>query len=138
MSSVDPPIVVIFAVGREEGEGGGGRGREGERGGGRGGGEREGGGGRGGGEREGGGGRGGGEREGGGGRGGGERRKRRQRESRKERGKEEENVMRASLLKVAKQQQSHTLQLQWLYLHGVFVLGDSLPFRVVEVTESVT
>ena len=86
--SVDPPIVVIFAVGRE-GEGGGGRGRE-------------------------------------------------EGETKREERREEENVMRASLLKVAKQQQSHTLQLQWLYLHGVFVLGDSLPFRVVEVTESVT
>ena len=90
--SVDPPIVVIFAVGRE-GEGG----EE----------EKEG-------------------------------RGDKERVGRREERREEENVMRASLLKVAKQQQSHTLQLQWLYLHGVFVLGDSLPFRVVEVTESIT
>ena len=61
-----------------------------------------------------------------------------EREGRREERRKEENVMRAPLLKVAKQQQSHTHQLQWLYLHGVFVFGDSLPFRVVEVTESVT
>ena len=69
---------------------------------------------------------------------GGEVEKGRRGERRKENRRKDEDVMRAPLLKVAKQQQSHTHQLQWLYLHGVFVFGDSLPFRVVEVTESVT